>query len=85
MADPSALGAYLAKAGRAEVARIHAHDRRALRAAVALERANAEPILERQGQAFRELFRTDDHVLQTAEIVRLASAHIGLQKRGSRQ
>src|SRR5260370_36769890 len=85
MADSSALRAYLPKAGGTEVACIDADDRGAFRAAVALERANAEAILECQSHAFRELFRAHDDVLQAAEIVGLAAAHVGLQKRWSGQ
>src|SRR5260370_35463811 len=85
MADSSALRAYLPKAGGTEVVCIHADDRGAFRAAVALERTDAEAILECQSHAFRELFRAHDDVLQTAEIVGLAAAHVGWQERWSGQ
>ena len=85
MADPAALRADLAEAGRAEVARVDGNDRRALGAAVAFERADAEAVLEREREALRQFFGADDHELQAAEIFRRAAAHVDLQERRRRQ
>src|SRR2546422_4573301 len=80
LADLAALGAYLAEAGSAEVARIHADHRGALGAAIALERADAKGLLEGQGEPLRQLFGADQHVLQAAEILGQAAAQVGLQE-----
>ncbi len=80
MADLAAARAHLAEARRAEVAAIHRHHRRALGAAVALQRANAERIFEGQRDALRQFLRAHQNILQAAEALRRAAAHVGLQK-----
>ena len=80
MADVAAACADLAEAGRAEIAAVDGDDGRAFGAAVAFERADAEGIFEGQRDALGQFFRADEDVLQAAETLRRAAAHVGLQK-----
>src|SRR3984957_1121715 len=85
MADASALGADLAEARRAEIARVDGDHGRTFRAAVALERADAEAFLKCKCKGFRQFFRAYYDELQAAEIFGQAATRVGLQKRGRRQ
>src|SRR6266571_4585796 len=80
MANLAALGADLAKTGGAEVIGVHCHGGRALGAAVAFERTNAELFLERSRKAIRKLFRASHHDAQAAEIFRRTTAQVQLQE-----
>ena len=80
MADFAAACADLAEARSAEVAAIDGDHGRALGAAVALERADAEGVFEGEGDAVGELFCADEDVLQAAEAFRRAAPHVGLQE-----
>ena len=82
VADFAALGSDLAESRSAKILAIHRDDRRALRAAVALERTDTELVLEGKGDALLKLLSADEHVLQRAEALGLAAAHVGLQKSG---
>src|SRR5580704_13948126 len=63
MPNTPALRADLAKARRAEIARIHSDHRRTFRSAISLQRTDAKAILESQRERLRQLFRTYYHVL----------------------
>ena len=73
MADLAAFGADLTEACGAEIVRVDGDGGRALGAAVAFQRADAELVLERLRDAFRQFLRAGHDELQAAEILRLAS------------
>ncbi len=85
MADAAALCADLPKRRRAEIDGVHRHHRRTLRAAVSLERPDAEVILKRHRYALRQFFRARHHEAQAAEFLRRAAPQIRIQERGRRQ
>ena len=70
LADLAAAGADLTKTGSAEVSRVHRDNRRTFRAAVALQRTNAENIFKAKCNAIGKLFRAYKNVLQAAEALR---------------
>src|SRR5258708_35080595 len=83
MADGAAFGSHLAKIGGAKIVGVDGDDRRAFRAAVALERADAEMIFESLCDAFGQFLRPGHHDAQAAEGFGRAAAGVGgHRKRG---
>ena len=80
MTDLAAPGSHLPEARRAEIPAIHRHDGRALRAAVSLQRTNAELIFKGQRNALRQLFGAHQYIFKRAEALRRAAPHIALQE-----
>src|SRR5262245_18881713 len=84
MPDLPALRGHLSESWGAVILTIHGDHRRALSAAVALQWPNTELIFECQRHAFRQLFCSNQHILQRAEAFGSATPNECLQERRRR-
>src|SRR5262249_6428971 len=80
MANCSPARCHLAEAGSAEIAAIYCNHRSALSTAVAFQRTNSKNVFKLKGCSLRQLFRSDQHVLQAAKMLRRTTPHVGLKK-----
>src|SRR5271165_6415422 len=80
MADLSPLRTHLSKTRRAEIAAVHGDNRRAFRAPVALQRADAEDVFKSDRDSFRQFLCANKNVLKRAKVLRGTAANVRLQK-----
>src|SRR5271165_3003087 len=80
MADAAALCAHLPKGCRAKIDRFHGNGRRALGAAIALHRPEAEAVFKRLRNSRWQLFRAGHHKAQAAELLGFTPTCVGVEK-----
>src|ERR1700730_9811355 len=85
MPDAAALCADLTKRGGPEIDGVDRYHRRAFRAAVTLQRTDAEVVFKGHRHALRQFFRSGHYEAQAAELFRSASPQVTIKKSRSCQ
>src|SRR5215472_9786463 len=80
LADRAAFRADLSKTWRSKIPRVDSNNWRAFGCTITFQRADAEAVLEGERDAFRQFFRSDEHIFKAAKIFGRTAAHVGLQE-----